>query len=301
MQASPTYELDWNLVRTFVAVANGGSLAAGARELGITHPTAARHIQLLEERLGTGLFTRSGKGLVLNDMGTALREKALAMHSSAVALQSHIEHLKEAPVENLRMSVADVLAELIPSLMIADVDSSIRLDMVVSNDVLNLLEREADMAVRHTRPEQQELICKRVGNVAMCAYAHQSYVDRLGCFEQANASEHRFIDGLSNDFLLRGAGRRGIHIDPAQVVFRSDSVACQRAAVSAGWGIGVLPVWMATKESEWRSVFDADQVIDLEVWLVARPEVKDNRSLKAVFRRISEALEQRLTVAAATY
>lgn len=296
MQANPSYDLDWNLVRTFVAVANNGSLAAGARALGITHPTAARHIQLLEEGLGTALFTRSGKGLVLNDMGAALQDKAALMHSSAVAFQSHIEQLKQAPVRTLRIGVAEILAELIPHLMISDVDENISLDMVVSNDVLNLLQREADMAVRHVRPSQQELLCTRVGSVAMGAFAHRDYIAKQGEFSPATAAQYRYIDGLANDHLIRGAARQGLVIQPEQIAFRSDSVACQRAAIAAGWGVGVLPLWMGAREPDWCRVFADEQIIDLEVWLVARPEVKDNQSLKAVFRSIAAALGERLAV-----
>ena len=82
MDVHPAYNLDWNLVRTFLAVANGGSLAAGAATLGMTHPTAARHVQQLEGHLGMALFSRTAKGLKLNEAGLKLERAAREMQAS---------------------------------------------------------------------------------------------------------------------------------------------------------------------------------------------------------------------------
>ena len=296
MFTNPAFDLDWNLVRTFVAVSNGGSLAAGARELGITHPTAARHIQMLEEGLGTALFTRSGRGLVLNDMGQALQRSAAQMHASAIALQSHINSLRQGPLKQLRIAVSDVLAEMLPGLMFGRFERQreLTVDLVVGNDVVNLLAGEADIAVRHVRPHQQDLVCRRIGVLPMGAYAHRCYVERVGELAADRLHEHAFIDGLARDSLTRGAAKRGIVLDPQQIAFRSDSLACQRAAVNAGWGIGVLPQWMAAEEPDWVELL-TDEIMNPEVWLVARPEVRDQLALKEAFTSVGQALEAGLS------
>ncbi|MEM7001341.1 MAG: LysR family transcriptional regulator [Pseudomonadota bacterium] len=297
MLAHPAFNLDWNLVRTFAAVAQAGSLAAGARSLGITHPTAARHIQLLEEGLGTSLFTRSGRGLVLNDMGAALQAAADEMHASALAFQNQIETLQTAPVRSVRIGVAELLAELLPDLMLAQLGAekpATTVDMLVSDDVLNLLQRDADMAVRHDRPDQQELICRRVGHVDMGLYASRAYFDQFGPVHVSNVAKHRFIDGLRRERLQSGAERHGVVIADEQIVFRSDSLACQRAAVRAGWGVAALPVWMSRQEPDWVEIYQDGDVLEVEVWLVARPEVRDHRSLKALFTDLGEALQSQL-------
>lgn len=298
MFAHPAFDLDWNLVRTFVAVAKGGSLAAGARSLGITHPTAARHIQMLEEALGVTLFTRSGKGLILNDIGEALQEVTSNMHASAMAVKSQIELLRAAPVPSIRLGVSEILADLLPQLMIMELGNAhSRVDMLVSNDLVNLLQREADMAVRHVRPDQQELLCKRIGELSMGAFASSAYVQERGLLSFDNVTEHRFIDGLSRDYLVRGAAQRGMQIAPEMIAFRSDSLSCQRAAVRAGWGIAVVPLWVAAQEADWVPVLDEKWVIDLDVWLVARPEVRDHPNMKKTFSRLGEALQDQLAEA----
>ncbi|NKB97013.1 MAG: LysR family transcriptional regulator [Pseudomonadales bacterium] len=296
MLGHPAFNLDWNLVRTFVAVAHAGSLAAGAKHVGITHPTAARHIQTLEEKLGFNLFSRTSQGLKLNDVGKQVADAAQDMHASALAFQASTERVRAKPVDRVRIGVSEILAELLPVLLLKSADASepLAIDMVVSNNLLNLLNRDADFAVRHVRPEQQELVCKRVGLLAMGAYASREYASKFDAEKFSDFASHQFIEGLTRDYLTRGAAKQGLGIDDKQIMFRTDSVASQRAAISAGWGVGVLPVWMGQREEDWVSVFPDGGVIDMDVWLVARPEVRDNDTLKSAFSALGQALEDNL-------
>ena len=298
MMGHPAFDLDWNLVRTFVAVGQGGSLAAGARTLGITHPTAARHIQQLEERLGMSLFSRTGQGLVLNETGVHLDAAARVMHDSALAFQAASEGMRERPLQRVTLSVGDVLAEMLPELMLSELNRAaeqpLAVDMLVTNDLVNLLQRDADFALRNVRPDQQELLCKKLGSLPMGVYAHRDYVATYGLLTLEDIGQHRFIDGLSRDYLRRGAAERGLAIELSQIVMRSGSVPCKRAAVRAGWGIASFPCWMAEQEPDWVSVFAVDESIHMDVWLIARPEVRQNQQLFGLFKRLSESLAQRL-------
>ncbi len=299
MLVHPGYDLDWNLVRTFVSVDQAGSLAAGARSLGITHPTAARHIQQLESALGVSLFSRTAQGLILNEAGERLRAAAKVMHQSALAFQAATDAMRARPVERIRVSVAEMLAELLPDIMLSELSDDTfetpSIDMVVTNDTVNLLERDADIALRHVRPDQQELLCRRVGQLEMGVFAHRDYVAQFGFLDLEHLNQHRFIDGITRDYVTRRAAQRGLTITTEQIVLRSDSVSCQRAAVRAGWGIAAFPLWMAQDEAEWVSVFADDEIIDIEVWLVARPEVRDSNQLNGVFKRLGDGLAQRLS------
>lgn len=298
MMGHPAFDLDWNLVRTFVAVGRSGSLAAGARSLGITHPTAARHIQQLEEALGMSLFSRTAKGLVLNDAGKRLDASARVMHDSAMAFQATSEAVRESPLQRVTLSVGDVLAELLPEVLLSELNDDgepgLSIDMMVTNDLVNLLQRDADIALRNVRPSQQELLCKKLGSLKMGVFAHRDYLAKYGMLNFENIAKHRFIDGLTRDYLRRGAAERGLEISADQIVMRSDSVSCKRAAVRAGWGIAVFPQWMAENEPDWVCVFAVEEVIDMDVWLVARPEVRENQQLFGLFKRLSDSLAARL-------
>jgi DNA-binding transcriptional LysR family regulator len=299
MNGHPAFDLDWNLVRTFVAVGQGGSLAAGARAIGITHPTAARHIQQLEENLGMSLFNRTAQGLLLNEAGVRLDAAARIMHDSALAFKSASDGMRERPLQRVTISVADVLAELLPEVLLEemhdDAEQPVAVDMVVTNDLVNLLQRDADLALRNVRPSQQELLCKKLGSLQMGVYAHEDYVATKGLLDLQQLGQHRFIDGLTRDYLRRGAAERGLIIDERQIVMRSDSVPCKRAAVRAGWGIAAFPCWMAEQEPKWVSVLATDETIAMDVWLVARPEVRQSEQLFGLFKRLSDSLGARLS------
>ncbi len=172
--------------------------------------------------------------------------------------------------------------------------ASSSVDVIVTNDLLNLLERDADMALRHVRPSQQELLCKRVGELNMGIYAHRDYVAIRGCLTETNFAEHRFIDGITKPYLTEGARRMGRTLTQQQVAFRSDSLACRRAAVAAGWGIAALPCWMAARESDWVEFALEDAALTLDVWLVARPEVRHSRQLRDIFTGLGERLQSQL-------
>lgn len=159
---------------------------------------------------------------------------------------------------------------------------------------LNLLDRGADIAIRHVRPTQQDLICRHVGSIRMRAYASEAYLQRNGHLTQDNMPEHRLIDGFSNGEYLNAARRQGFAFRDDQVVFRSDSLACQKSAAKSGWGIGAFPDALISEGDGLFSALAHAVPVDLPIWLVARPEVRDNKLMRAVYDQIGNGLEARL-------
>ena len=294
------FDLDWNLIRSFVAVARAGSLAGGAKQLGIAHPTVARHLQHLEENLGFSLFARTARGLVMNEAGEQLYAAAAPMQLAALTLRNTVDGMAERSVERVRITVAEITAELLPSLTPASPSALTRLgvalDVLVTATRLNLLDREADIAVRHSRPTQQELIARRVGVIRMNAYASDAYLQQQGPLTHSTVGTHRLIDSFSSGDFLNAARLQGFAFDDSQVVFRSDSLACQKSAAKSGWGIGAFPEALIHANDGLQNAFSDGEPVDLPVWLVARPEVRDNRTLKAVFDEIGNGLETRLAL-----
>jgi len=292
------FDLDWNLIRSFVAVARAGSLAGGAKTLGIAHPTVARHLQHLEESLGFSLFARTSHGLVMNEAGEQLFVAATPMQSAALMLRNTVDTMGERPVDRVRVTVAELTAELLPALTPAAPSQlaglGIAMDVLVTRTQLNLLDREADIAVRHVRPTQQDLICRRVGSIRMRAYASEAYLEGYGQLTHGNVAKHRLIDGFPTAEFLAAARTQGFAFRDEQVVFRSDSLACQKSAAKSGWGIGAFPDALVNKGDGLHEAFAEGAPVDLPVWLVARPEVRDNKALKAVFDQIGNGLETRL-------
>jgi len=298
MSVAPGYEIDWNLVRTFVSVVEAGSLAGAARALEMAYPTVARHVQLLEANLGVALFDRSAAGLRLNDAGQQLADVAERMRREAMTLESIGESVRSATTGRVRVTIAEVFGDLIPELLgpIKDQPGAAEryVELIVSPQRLNLLDREADIAVRHVRPEQSELICRQVGGLPMGAWASRDYVAARGSATLESASGHLFIDGLSMRGFEVALARLGCRLDESQVAFRTDSLQSQRRAAEMGWGIAGLPNYMAERSPGLVAVFeDVPDPVKLEIWLVARPAMRQQPLLRMVFDALAEGLASR--------
>ncbi|MEZ5558660.1 MAG: LysR family transcriptional regulator [Pseudomonadales bacterium] len=291
----PAYHLDWNLVRTFIAVVESGSLAAAGRRLTLAHPTVARHVQTLEEQLGLQLFDRTGSGLKLNSHGEQLAEVANRMRQDALAFEAASDTLKNAETGTVRVTIAELMAECVPALLAGlpacAGPTPCHVELMLTGEQLNLLQSEADFAVRHVRPQQADLVCRRVGALRLGAWASSTYLERWGTPAIDTLSRHWFIDGVSNRRFCRAAQRLGIEIPAERVVFRSDSMLTQRNAALAGRGIVGLPLYMGDPEPQLARVLTGggpDPVA--EVWLVARPGALQMRLLRDLFEQLGEAL-----------
>jgi DNA-binding transcriptional LysR family regulator len=304
--------LDWNLVRTFVAVAEAGSLAAGARALGLAHPTAARHVQQLETALGLTLFDRRPSGLVLNGNGDRLAAVARSMMLSAQAFQEASEQVGGRSGAPVRVTASELLADVFPGVLarLRDVaadeppgavgrngpapgtaSAALRgFDLIIASQQLNLLQRDADIAVRHVRPQQQDLVCRRLSGLPFGLYAAEGYLTERGSPDLENLARHWFIDGSSEPHFARHAARRGYRIPREQFVFRSDSFISRLNAALAGWGIAGLPVHVARSHAGLRPILQDAGVSELEMWLVARAEVRTTPHLKLAFDGLAEQL-----------
>lgn len=308
MPAAPL--LDWNLVRSFVAVADQGSLARAARHLGLAHPTVARHVQQLEEALRVRLFERTASGLVINEAGTRLADVGRRMRTDANAFEAVAESLRTTRSGVVRITHSELLSDLVPELLApllhSDTEAQRQFEIIVSSDQLNLLEREADIALRHVRPEQAELICRQVGQVPMAAYASRSYVARFGMPTEGDLQEHWFIDGASEQPFTMAVERLGYHVPQERVAYRTDYQYAQRRAAVAGLGIVALPAYVGDTDPELVRVLadpptsaSASQPAEVavELWLVSRPGARQQRLLAEVGDHLAEQLQRRFGAA----
>ena len=294
MVASAPGNLDWNLVRTFVAVADAGSLAAGARKLGLAHPTVARHIQQLETTLGRSLFDRRPTGLVLNRTGDRLAASARSMLESAQAFEEASLQVGARTSGRVRITASEFLADVFPQMLAplrcAHDDGLINIDLIIANHQLNLLQRDADIAIRHVRPAQQDLVCRRISGLPFGLYASDAYLAERGEPGLHNTSQHWFIDGVAVPRFARQAERLGYPIARRQFVFRSDSFIGQIKAAAAGWGIAGLPVHIASEQAGLRRVLHDAPIQELEMWLVGRDEIRVTAYLKKTFDTVGELM-----------
>ena len=165
---------DWNQVRAFLATVEEGSLSAAARALGQTQPTLSRQVSGLEQDLGVTLFERGPRTMTLTDAGVELVDHVRAMGEAAAYLSLAASGQSQAIEGHVSITATDMMATyLLPTMLnrLRESAPNIIVELIASNDVRDLIKREADIAIRHARPDQADLIAKLVGNVSAQLYA----------------------------------------------------------------------------------------------------------------------------------
>ncbi|MDD9918887.1 MAG: LysR family transcriptional regulator [Rhodospirillaceae bacterium] len=174
---------DWNQVRAFLVTAEEGSFSAAARALGATQPTLGRQVAALEESLGVTLFERVGRNLSLTEAGLELLDHVRAMGDAASRVSLTASGQAQSVEGHVCVTATDVLSMyLLPDALrrLREVAPGIELEVVASNDVRDLRRREADIAIRHGRPEQPDLIAKKLGETEAGLYASAGWIEEHG-------------------------------------------------------------------------------------------------------------------------
>jgi len=154
----------------------------------------------------------------------------------------------------------------------------------------NLLEREADIAVRMLRPTQGTLITRHIADWPLGFYAHRRLVDAHGLPTLATLAQHRWVGFDQSTQMLDGFRAAGHAVDRRFFALRCDSQPVNLAMVRAGVGIGVVMVPLARRLPELVPVLPELQLPVLPVWLTAHRELRASRRLKVVFDHLAAGL-----------
>lgn len=285
---------DWALAQSFLAAFEAGSLLGASRRLHCSQPTVGRQIAALELALGLALFERTGKGLRPTQAAIALHESAQQMQSGAMALMRGVAKLQTSMNGRVRLTATQSVAHTVLAPALAEMAlalPSVAVDVVVSNSTLNLLEREADIAIRMVYPEQGSLVAKKIAQAGVGIYAHPRYLAEHGTPQTPEElTTHALITDDTTDTIVAGFARFGLHLPLAQQVLRSDDLSLQWQAVRAGCGIGFIAHYVAQSDPDVVRLFPQLPIPPLPVWLVVHREVKGNARIRAVYDFLGPAL-----------
>ena len=279
-------QLSWDHIRTFHAVAHHGSMLVASRHLGLTQPTVGRHIDLLEEALGFKLFTRGRKGMRLTNKGSDLVATANEMLGTAAAFERVASGLEERIEGTIRLSANEILGGLLLPRLVAEFMAEhpmIEIEIDVSNEVTNLLRRDADIAIRMFRPTQSDLVARKITDVPLGLFAHRSYLARHSAPQSVDdLNEHVLLGQDRNPSLLNAYNALGMLLTPNSFQFRTDNNIATISAIRAGIGIGPLHIGMAEKWPDVVQVLPKLPVPSLEIWLACHADVRHNKRIRMV-------------------
>ena len=285
---------DWSHVRSFLAVLEKGSLLAASRDLQLSQPTIGRHVAELESQLGLVLFDRNGRGLLPTEAAYHLAESARIMQSGADQLARNVLGADLGASGTVRITASQpvscyVLPPLLAQMRLSLPD--VQVELVASNEVSNLLRREADIAVRMVQPEQASIIARRVGKVTLRACAHQDYLRRRGVPRQpSDLLAHDLIGGDRNDDTLKGFAAQGLVVGRKQFAFRADDLIVVWQAVRAGLGVGFVSEYLIRSDPAVIPVLPKLKIQPLPVWLAVHKEIRTSKRIRAVYDFLADAL-----------
>jgi DNA-binding transcriptional LysR family regulator len=241
--------LDWDDLKTYLAIARHGTLSAAARVLKVSQTTMGRRLDNLQARAGVTLLDRTPTGFQLTQTGAAILDQVSRMEEAALALERTISG-GDCRLEGVvRITAVEAFAAHILTsgfTPLHDAHPGIVIELIAANRSLSLARREADIAVRLGRFEAHETVVRKIGDMAFAAYAAPDYLDRIGTPDWSKGAIGHRVVRVQDDLLdtpdARWFATRTVAAEP---VLLANSREVQLRGVAAGLGFGCLPRYLA--------------------------------------------------------
>ncbi len=284
--------MDWDKLRIFHAAAEAGSFTKAGDIIGLSQSAVSRQVSALEAELRVPLFHRHARGLILTEQGELLYRTAREVIQRLEQTRAKLADSREKPNGELRVTANVGLGThwLTPRLgEFLDLFPDIQVQLILTDDELDLSMREADVALRLRQPVQGDLIQRRLFTVHFHAYAAPDYLKKNGGPRSISELDgHRLLSfgGELPDYLLdinslETAGRDVKH--PRMPGLVMNNLTGLMRAVQAGIGIAVLPEYMVDASLGLSQVLTSEPMPELECYLVFAEEMKSMARVQ-VFR-----------------
>lgn len=294
---------DWNQARAFLVTAEQGSLSAAARALGLTQPTLGRQVAALEESLGVTLFERVGRSLSLTEVGLDLLSHVKAMGEAAGQISLAASGQSQAIEGTVVVTASDLLsAYQLPPILdeLRELAPGISIEVLASNEIRDLKRREADIAIRHVRPDQPDLIAKQLPGTSGHFYASPAYLKRHGRPETVeDLADADFIGFGDVTTYLAAIRDANLPITRDNIKYSSNSGIVAWEMVKQGLGMTIMTHELAALTPEVEQVLPDFPAMPVPFWLVTHRELRTSRRIRVVFDLLGDALARRLNSARA--
>ncbi|MEM7687058.1 MAG: LysR family transcriptional regulator, partial [Pseudomonadota bacterium] len=268
--------------------------SAAARSLRQTQPTLGRQVAALERDLGVTLFQRGARTLVLTDAGLDLLEHARSMRDAAASLGLAATGQATTIAGKVTISCSELMAIQHLPPIIAELSAQapgLEVEIVASDALSDLRRREADIAIRHVRPEQPDLIAKLVQETTAHLYATKMFLDRHGRPSTAEeVSALPFIGIDEPDRILPYLNGRGLSLTRDSFRWHSQSSAVIWALMQQNLGVSILTARTVVDQPNIEMVWPEFEPIPVPVWLVTHAELKTSPRIRLVFDLLADRL-----------
>ncbi|WP_426152391.1 LysR family transcriptional regulator [Pseudomonas sp. DC3000-4b1] len=288
--------MNWDDNRVLLAVSRNGTLRGAARALNVDQATVGRRLAALEQALGTTLFLRSSQGYTLTIAGGIALEAARQMEQAALTLERQVQGTDNRLQGQVRVACTETLAMdvVIPAMARLSLrHPELEVHLEGSTRLLSLSKRETDIAIRNVKPENPDLIGRRLTRWPVGLFASSAYLARRGEPEPGSGfAGHQLV--IYAPYLQRPGGPTlaGEAIHNGELVAALSSSLFVRRCVELGMGLGELPVVLAERAGLVRLWPDRTASQGYDLWLVTHADLRHSARVRAVIDAITEAFEQ---------
>lgn len=291
-------QFNWVLLRSFLAIYRAGSTAAAARELGMQQPTLSRQLAELESQLAVTLFERTPRGLHPTAAAAQIFAHAKDLETAANRLCLSLQDLGAELTGTVRIYASQLIAiTLMPPLLttLLREQPGLQLELVATDELPDLLSRDADIGFWLVEPTQPDTVCRKLGTVRIQAMASRSYLAHFGMPASVDElAAHRLIGHDQLPVMLQWFRQFGLLQDKSAFALRTDDKASYLTALRAGAGIGFASHYVLAQETELVQVLPDLPLPEFGVWLSCHRDIANNKLIRTVYDRLSREISQLL-------
>jgi DNA-binding transcriptional LysR family regulator len=275
--------LSWDDFRYVKAIAETKSLAGAAESLGVNHSTVFRRLGQIEQQLGSRLFERGRAGYALTPCGEEMVALAERVGEDIVSFERKVTGQDLRPSGELRITTSDVmLLHLLTDVLIGfrRAYPEIVLDIVVSNRVLNLSKRDADVAVRATYQGPEGLAGRRAARIAWAVFGPKELAKNPFDF-RTDGRQHNWIAFADVSSIAKALKWLKEHVDEDRIVFKMNTMVGLAEAAAGGVGVALLPCFVGSAVPGLAQLSPALPELEGELWLLTHPDLRNTARVRA--------------------
>lgn len=283
-------QLNWDNLRYVLMVANKGSIAAAARELKVNRTTVLRRLNAFQEILQCRIFERADSGYALTPEAEKMIDAAREVESTLFNMQRQIAGRELKLEGELRVTTTDTFMVALIAPHLASFHRqhpNIVVEVLMTNNILDLNRRDADVAIRPTRMPDSNLVGKRVCDVDFAVYASNDYLQSV---DAGRPFALKWI-GFDNSLLASPPGVWfEANVPASQVCMRVDSFVGVKIAVEHGIGLALLPRFLGDSCASLQPLDVTTAELTVGLWLLSHPDLARSARVHAFIDHFSEAL-----------
>ena len=286
--------IEWDDLRYILAVASAGSLAGAARKLGVNHTTVLRRVGAFETRLSLRLFERMPTGYVPTVGGEELVAAARQIDDTVTSLERKLAGQDLRLSGAIRVTSTDSLMVSILPEILAEFRAAhpgIEIEVALSNVMLNLTRREADIAIRPAKDPPETLVGRRIAKIAFAIYGSSQYLSRRR--KTDDLAGHQWVgpdDSLADTSVARWMRSE---LPESEVVLRADSLLGMREAARVGLGLAALPCYLGDTSPGLVCVHRPIAAMQTMLWILTHEDLRRTARIRAFTEFAAKAFARR--------